>query len=106
MNHEARPATGSGPVSTCSGSDAAQWLVACSNERTLVARRQVSGTDQPARVDLVKIFETGTLEEARAELQLGAGAKVPGLVVGREVCVDAQSGKPCLLLDYIDGQSL
>ena len=78
-----------------------RWLVSCSTDRTLVARR--SGPD---RIDLVKIFETGTLEDAQREFALANQLMGESLAKPREAGVDPETGRPCLVLDYLVGENL
>ena len=82
-----------------------EWLVGCSRERTLVARREDSGD-----VSLVKIFEQGSLQEARQETDLArALARVigqPGLVQYRQATEDPVTSKPCVMMEFCAGEDL
>jgi len=79
--------------------------VGCSRERTLVARRENTGD-----LSLVKIFEQGSLQEARQEMDLArALARVvgqPGLVRYRQATEDPVTGKPCVMMEFCAGEDL
>jgi hypothetical protein len=74
-------------------------LVSCSSDRTLVARRREDG-----RLDLVKIFEAGSLEDARKELANARSLALPGIKAPREAWIDPVTGRPALVMDYVAGQ--
>ncbi|MHC4814231.1 MAG: protein kinase domain-containing protein [Planctomycetota bacterium] len=78
-----------------------EWLVGCSRERTLVARRGETGD-----VCLVKIFEQGSLQEARQEAELARGLARPGLVQYRQATQDPVTGKPCVVMEFCNGEDL
>jgi hypothetical protein len=76
-----------------------QWLVHCTRDRILVARRQADGD-----VALVKIYETGTLEEAAREVELAPVAA--GVVRYRSAGIDPPTARPCVTMDFHPGVSL
>jgi serine/threonine protein kinase len=77
-----------------------QWLVHCSPERTLVARRR--GED----IELVKIFEQGSLLDAQQEAEIAKNLAHPGVVPYRTAGQDPVTNKPCVTMDYCEGENL
>jgi Protein kinase domain len=78
----------------------AQWLVHCSPERTLVARRR--GED----IELVKIFEQGSLLDAQQEAEVAHNLAHPGVVSYRAAGQDPVTSKPCVTMEYCEGENL
>ena len=77
-----------------------QWLVHCSPERTLVARRHEGATT------LVKIFERGSLIEAQEEAELAAHLSQPGVVTYIDAMLDPLTNKPCVRMEFFEGVNL
>lgn len=77
-----------------------QWLVHCSPERTLVARRHESTTT------LVKIFEQGSLLEAEQEAELAVTLAQPGVVTYTSAGLDPVTNKPCVRMEFFEGSNL
>src|SRR5262245_19344040 len=76
-------------------------LIACSLDRTLLARPSPSGG-----AELVKVYERGSLADAEAEASFAARIAVPGVVRYRGANRDAGTGRPCVIMDYHEGQDL
>ncbi len=84
---------------------ASTWLVACSPERTLLARRE-PGTGSESRVTLIKLFEQGSLASAEREYAFASLLPAAGFARYREVKRDPSSGKPSLVMDFYAGSDL
>lgn len=87
--------------STLRAASTAPWLLACSADRTVITIPQGDGG-----AELIKIFETGTLEDAQHELALAARLPRDGVVGARAVRIDAATGRPSLVFDYHPGANL
>ena len=88
------------PSSPPGDDSAVQWLVHCSPGRTLVARRRGTTTL------LVKIFEQGSVLDAEQEAELARTLAQPGVVRYQTAGQDPVTGKPCVTMDYCDGENL
>ncbi len=88
------------PENSPSPKTAQHWLVACSKERTLVARQQGE------QVVLVKIFEQGSLIDAQAEAELARALAQPGIVQYLGAEQDPTTNKPCVLMPFSQGENL
>lgn len=77
-------------------------LFACSPDRTLV-RSTDPVTGEPI---LFKIYETGSLEQARAEAAWSRRLSIAGLARVRRVSTDPWTGRPCVVMDFHEGVDL
>ena len=82
--------------------DVSPRLVACSPDRTLVARCNPASGE----LELVKIYERGSLAEAHAEAAMGSTLAVDGVVHYRGAGRDPETGRPYVVLDYHPGVDL
>jgi hypothetical protein len=74
-----------------------QRLLRALRDRTLYAR------ETPDGMRLVKVYEIGTLDDARAEFRAAQLAQVEGTLVYHDSIVDPWSGRPCVVTDLHDG---
>src|SRR5690606_37255603 len=80
---------------------AVEWLIACSPERTLLARRRDDGSTVR-----VKLLETGTLADAEREVGIVRRLCGDGVVRHLEASIDAATGKPCVVQTLVAGADL
>jgi hypothetical protein len=76
-------------------------LLSCAADRTLYVRRRAEGG-----LEVVKVFETGSMDDARAEVAISKLAAVDGVVRYREAGLDPITGRPCVVLDHHAGRDL
>ena len=89
------------PSGTGGPAPGSQWLVCCSPERTLVARRQEGGETR-----LVKIFERGSTADAEQEAYWARNLAQPGVVRYLDAGLDPVTRKPCVTMEFAEGENL
>lgn len=77
------------------------WIVGASADRTLFVRREGDGSTR-----LLKRYDGGSPADAEREARSGRLAAGPGVAVMREVVADPESGRACVVQDYVDGVDL
>lgn len=94
MSQPARPDSGpaNGPTPP---DEPSTRLVSWSSDRTLVV--------EPDSARLLKIYDRGSMADAKAEASMGAMLRIDGVVRYQGVGSDAKTGRPCVALDYHRG---
>ncbi|MHC5062646.1 MAG: serine/threonine protein kinase [Planctomycetota bacterium] len=88
-----------------SNASASTWLVACSPERTLLARKELGPNGVP-EVTLIKLFEQGSLATAQRELAFAKLLEGEGFAQYHEARKDPSSGKPSVTMEFYAGSDL
>ena len=88
------------PPDQAAANEGGRWLVACSRDRTLMAQRDHGKTV------LVKIYERGSLDDARTESSIGSELNIEGVVRYHGANTDEATGRPCVIMDFHDGGTL